>query len=132
MTLYLEDDRENMLELLSRETGISNNVIVYSQVPLMTTRVPLPRVRPESPLVSNRDEHYVIRRQKEITTLAAETDFSLFGQLQQLRNSRGCNFTLDLSHLSAFSPQGKTLLNAYAADQKLPGTSPFNFEHGLE
>ena len=132
VTLYIEDDRENMLEFLGRETGVINNVIAYAQVPLMTTRVPMPRVRPESPLVSDRDEQYLVRRQKEISTLSAETDFSLLGYLQQLHSGNCHNFTLDLSHLSAFSPAGKTILNAYGVGHTVPATSLFNFEHGIE
>ncbi len=132
MTLYLEDDRENMSNLLSRESDLRYNVVAYSQVPLMTTRVPMPRVRPDSPLVSSRDEHYLVKRQKEISTISAETDFSLLGQLQTLRSAGLHHFTLDLSHISAFSPQGKTLLSAYAADRPVPATSLFNFDYGME
>jgi putative protease len=132
MTLYLEDDRENMSNLLSRESNLRYNVVAYSQVPLMTTRVPMPRVRPDSPLVSSREEHYLVKRQKEISTIAAEIDFSLLGQLQALRSVNLHNFTLDLSHISAFSPQGKSLLSSYAADRPVPATSLFNFDYGME
>lgn len=132
MTLYLEDDRENMSNLLGRESGLRYNVVAYSQVPLMTTRVPMPRVRPDSPLVSSRDEHYLVKRQKEISTISAETDFSLLGHLQALRSAGLHYCTLDFSHISAFSPQGKTLLSAYAADRPVPATSLFNFDYGME
>jgi len=131
MTLYLEDDRENLSDLLVR-AGFSFNVVVYTQVPLMTTRVPMPRVRPDSPLVSSRDEHYLVRRQKEISTISAETDFSLLGRLHQLRALGFHNFTVDLSHLSAFSPAGKNVLAAIAADRPIPSTSLFNFDFGME
>ncbi len=132
VTLYIEDDRENMLDLLGRDCGLAYNVVAYSQVPLMTTRVPMPRVRTDAPLVSGRDEHYLVRRQKEISTISAETDFSLLGSLHQLRSGQCRHFTLDLSHLSAFSPEGKNLLAAYSADRPVPSTSPFNFDYGIE
>lgn len=131
-TLYLEDDRENMLDLLSRDSGVDYNVIAYSQVPLMTTRVPMPRVRTDSPLVSSRDEHYLVRRQKGISTIAAETDFSLLGYLHQIRSANLRNFTLDYSHRGVFSSEGKTILNAFTADRSIPSTSPFNFDFGME
>ena len=99
---------------------------------MMTTRVPMPRVRTDAPLVSGRDEHYLVRRQKEISTLSAETDFSLFGWLHQLHAGNCRNFTLDLSHLSVFSAEGKNLLAAYSADRPVPATSPFNFDYGME
>ena len=131
-TLYIEDDRDNLLNLLARDTQMINNVTIYAQVPLMTTRVPMPRVRPDSPLVSDREEHYLVKRQREITTLSAEIDFSLIGYLHQLRTNGGSSFILDMAHLSAFSEEGKNLLQAFSSDRVIPGTSPFNFEHGME
>ncbi|PLX79273.1 MAG: peptidase U32 [Desulfuromonas sp.] len=131
VTLYLEDDRENMQELLSRRLDIDREVVAYAQVPLMTTRVPMPRVKSEAPLVSSRNEHYLVRRKDEISTIAAATDFSLLGKLHLLRGS-GCNFCLDLSHISAFSQEGKTALSAYQSDRSIAGTSLFNFEYGME
>ena len=131
MTLYIEDDRENLSDLLVRG-GLTFNLVAYSQVPMMTTRVPMPRVRPDSPLVSGRDEHYLVRRQKETSTISAETDFSLIGRLHQLRALGFHNFTVDLSHLSAFSPPGKNVLAAFAADRPIPSTSLFNFDFGME
>ncbi len=130
-TLYIEDDRENMLDLTRRSAGLDYTIVVYAQVPLMTTRVPMPRVRPESPLVSGRDEHYLVRRQKGTTTLSAETDFSLIGQLRQLRPVCA-SYVIDLSHLSAFSPEGKSILAAFQADRPVPATSLFNFACGME
>ncbi len=132
VTLYIEDDRENMLDLLKRDSGLGYNVVAYSQIPLMTTRVPMPRVRTDAPLVSGRDEHYLVRRQKEISTISAETDFSLLGSLHQLRSGHCRSFTLDLSHLSVFSPEGKNLLGAYSADRPVASTSLFNFDYGIE
>ncbi len=131
-TLYIEDDRQNMLELLGRDCGLTFNVVAYSQVPMMTTRVPMPRVRTGSPLVSGRDEHYLVRRRQEIATIAAATDFSLLGNLHQLGGGDRAVFTLDLSHLSAFSPEGKALLGAFTADRPVPATSLFNFDYGME
>ena len=131
MTLYIEDDRENLTDLLVRDK-LTFNIVAYSQVAMMTTRVPMPRVRPDSPLVSGRDEHYLVRRQKEISTISAETDFSLLGRLHQLRSLGFHNYTVDLSHLSAFSPPGKNVLAAFSADRPVPATSLFNFDFGME
>jgi putative protease len=132
VTLYLEDDRENIIDLLQRKGGPPFNLVAYSQVPMMTTRVPMPRVRPDSPLVSGRDEHYLVKRHKEISTISAATDFSLLGHLHQLRAVNFNNFTIDLSHLSVFSPPGKGVLAAYTADRPVPSTSLFNFDYGME
>jgi len=131
-TLYIEDDRENLGEVLQRDAGIKTAVTVYGQVPLMTTRVPLPKVRPDSPVVSDRDEGYQVRQQGEISTLTAETDFSLIGELNSL-TSIGCrNFVVEVGHLGPFSEKGKKVLEAFAADRPLSGTRPFNFTGEME
>lgn len=131
-TLYIEDDRENLLELSSRATGTRHNIVAYSRLPLMTTRVPMPRVKTDSPLISSRDEHYLVSRRKDISTISAATDFSLLGQLHSLKQAGLNHFTLDLSHLPAFSPEAKERLNACLADRPVAATSAFNFVHGME
>lgn len=131
-TLYIEDDRENLSEILRRDAGIDTALTVYGQVPLMTTRVPMPKVRPDSPVVSDRDEPYQVRQQGEISTLTAEADFSLIGQLQAV-SSIGCqNFIIEAAHLGPFSDKGRQLLEAYTADRPLSGTMPFNFSGEME
>ena len=131
-TLYIEDDRENLGEILKRDTGIATAVTVYGQVPLMTTRIPMPKIRPESPVVSDRDEPYHVRQQGEISTLTSETDFSLFGHLQELE-SRGChNFIIEAAHVGPFTEKGRQLLESFAADRPIHGTLPFNFTGEME
>jgi len=115
-----------------RDAGIATALTVYGQVPLMTTRVPLPKLRPDSPVVSDRDEAYQVRQHDEITTLSAETDFSLIGHLHSLAASGCRNFIIELGHLAPFSEKGKQLLEAYAADRPVSGTRPFNFTSGME
>lgn len=131
-TLYIEDDRDNLAEILKRDAGIATAVTVYGQVPLMTTRVPLPRLRLEVPVVSDRDEPYQVRQQGDISTLTAETDFSLLGHLHELA-AAGCrNYIVELAHLGPFTEKGKQVLEAFAADRALPATLPFNLTGELE
>jgi putative protease len=131
-TLYIEDDRENIAQILQRDAGIATAVTVYGQVPLMTTRVPLPKVRTDSPVVSDRDEPYQVRQQGEISTLTAESDFSLIGHLRELASSGCNNFIIEAGHLGPFSDKGKKVLEAFAADRPVPGTLPFNFTGEME
>ncbi len=131
-TLYIEDDRVNLGHILQRDAGIATAVTVYGQVPLMTTRVPLPKVRPDSPVVSDRDEPYHVRQQGEISTLTADTDFSLLGHLQELASSGCHNFVIEAAHLGPFTDKGRQLLEAFVADRPLPRTLPFNFKGEME
>ncbi len=130
--LYIEDDRDNFRDLLSRETGIPCHLQVYGTVPLITSRIPIRGVRPDQPVLSDRDEAYRVDGRGGLTVLTSETDFSLFGRLGEIQ-SLGCgHFTLDLSHLGSDSSRGRRVLEALRRDEPLSGTSPFNFESGLE
>ena len=131
-TLYIEDDRTNLGELLARDAGLATAVTVYAPVPLLTSRIPLRGLRPDSPVVSDRGEQYRVVQRGGLSILSPETDFSLLGHLATLQ-AAGCErFVVDLSHLGPFSPRGKQVLDALRRDQTLPGTSPFNFLGTLE
>ena len=131
-TLYIEDDRKNLEQILQRDAGIATAVTVYGQVPLMTTRVPLPKVRPDSPVVSDRDEPYHVRLHGEISTLTADNDFSLIGHLQSLASSGCHNFIIEAGHIGPFTDRGKQILEAFSADRPVSGTRPFNFTGEME
>lgn len=130
--LYLEDDRGNLRELLSRETGVEPSLTVYSAVPLITSRIPIKGVRSDSPVLSDRGDAYRVEGRGGLTTISAETDFSLLGQQGEIQQLGIGRMQLDLSHLGPFSPRGKAVLEAWKRGQELPGTSRFNFEQELE
>ncbi len=131
-TLYIEDDRENLGEVLRRDAGLPLGHVVYAPVPLMTTRIPIRGVKPGSPLISDKGEPYQVHRTGELTLVTSETDYSLLGRLAELQ-TLGCGrFTLELGHLGPFSPQGKRVMEALKKGQEVSGTSPFNFEQGME
>ncbi|BCR03309.1 peptidase U32 [Desulfuromonas versatilis] len=130
--LYIEDDRENLRELLARDAGVDLNMPVYGSVPLITSRIPVRGVRSDQPVRSDRGDGYRVDGRSGLTVISAENDFSLLGHLAELQ-SLGCRcFTLDLSHVGPFSPQGKKVLEALKKGQEVPGTSPFNFLMGME
>ena len=131
-TLYIEDDRANLTELLARDAGLATAVTVYAPVPLITSRIPLRGLRPDSPVVSDRSESYRVVQRGGLSVLSSETDFSLLGQLETLR-AAGCErLIVDLSHLGPFSPRGRQVLEALRKGKDLPGTSTFNFLANLE
>jgi putative protease len=131
-TLYIEDDRENLGEILRREAGIETALTVYGTVPLITSRIPIRGVRADCPVLSDRGEAYRVDGRSGLTVLTAENDFSLLAHLTELQ-SMGCGrFTLDLSHLGPFSPEGKRVLEACKKGVDIPGTSSFNYSTGME
>ncbi len=129
--LYIEDDRENLAELLQRDAGVSWGITAYASVPLITSRISIRGLRPDTPVRSDRGEGYRVS-DRGLTVLNSETDFSLLGHLRELEGL-GCNrFTLDLSHLGPFSPEGKQVLDAFKKGHPVPGTSVFNYQMGME
>jgi putative protease len=126
-TLYVEDDRDNMTAVLNRETGLPLTVTAYANLPMMISRIPLRGVKPEHPLVSDRDEAYRADSRTGLTVLRPEQDFSLIGHLGELQQ-KGCNrFVVDLAHLGAASAEGRRVLTAFEQDVTLPGRSSFNY-----
>lgn len=132
VTLYLEDDRENITELLNRPLELNAEITVYGNVPLLTSRIPVPRKNAGQPLLSDRGEGYQVTVRQGLTIVRPEVDFSLLGHLGQLR-ALGCQrFVIELGHLGPFSPVAKKILDAYRHDRPVPQTSLFNFELGME
>jgi putative protease len=130
-TLYVEDDKPNIADLLARDLDLRLQAIAYANLPMMISRVPLRAVKADRPVLSDREEAYRVETSDQLTVLRPEQDFSLVGHLAEL-NRLGCAyFIFDLSHCSPFSPRGQQVLNAIGRDQKVAGTSPFNFTQGL-
>ena len=132
VTLYIEDDRENLAEVLRREVDMGRAVTVYASVPLITSRIRIRGVRPDSPVLSDKGDAYRVNGRSGLTVVSSDADFSLLGRLAELQ-ALGCgDFTVDLSHFGPFSPAGKRVLEALRRDGVVPGTSLFNFEGGME
>jgi putative protease len=130
-TLYVEDDRTNICELLSRDLALRLQLIAYANLPMMISRVPLRGIKPDRPVLSDRDEAYRVETLGGLSVIRPEQDFSLIGHLAEL-NRRGCRcFIFDLSHCSPFSAQGQKVLAAAGQDRKLADTSSFNFTQEL-
>lgn len=130
--LYLEDDRDNLSDLLRRDTGIAVNLTVYARVPLITSRIRIKGVRHDRHMVSDRGEKYSVDERSGLTVLSSETDFSLLGHLQELQRLGASQFVLELDHCGAFSPRGKDVLAAFKSDRPVSGTTRFNYEMGME
>jgi putative protease len=131
-TLYLEDDRSNLADLLRRDTGLDTSLTVYASVPLITSRIPLRGLRSDSPVLSDRDDAYRVTQRGGETVLSSNTDFSLLNHLPELENMGFYRFIIDLSHVGPFSARGKQVLDGLRRSGNVPDTSDFNFERGME
>ena len=126
-TLYIEDDRENLADLLGLSQ--SSTVLVYSPVEVMATRVKIKEISSGAPLQSDRGEGYRIRGRDGFTHISATTPFSLLGRLAELRRMGCRSFMLDLSETPA-DRRGE-ILEAFRSDRTCAGTTIFNYERGL-
>lgn len=128
-SLYLEDDRENLAELLSLDLPISRTVTAFAPIEVMTTRVRIKEVASATPFESDRGEIYTLRGRDGLSVISAATPFSLFGHLAELRRIGCRSFLLDLSETRA--DQRDAILTAFRNDRPLAGTTLFNYERGL-
>jgi len=123
--LYVEDDRDNLAALLNRQVGLPLAVTVYANLPMMVSRIPVPGVKADRPMVSDRGEAYRVDNRTGLTVVRPEQDFSLLGYLEELRGLGCRRFVVDLSHLSA--AESRQVLTALRQDQAVAGTSSFNY-----
>jgi putative protease len=130
--LYMEDDANNMAAVLAHSKVLPLRALVYSSVAMLTSRIRIPGVKGDKPLVSDRGDQYQVRTSAGLTVLSAEQDFSIAERFREL-TAMGCRGAiLDVSHLGIFSQEGKKVLDAYQMGRKVPATTSFNYESDLE
>ncbi len=126
-TLFVEDDRDNLAAVLSRQTGLPLAVTVYANLPMMVSRIPLRGVRNDRPVQSDRGEGYRVDDRTGLTVIRPEQDFSLLGHLDELRRLGCRRFVVDIAHLGPASPDGQLVLAALSKNAPVAGTSTFNY-----
>lgn len=130
--LYIEDDRNNLADLLSRQLPLPTALTVYASVPLLVSRIAIRNLRSDHPVRSDRDDAYRVQQRQGLTWLSSETDFSFIANMAELE-SFGCHhFIVDLSHLGPFSATGKKVLDAVRRNVDPAGSSKFNYLLGME
>ncbi|HZV80552.1 MAG TPA: U32 family peptidase [Geobacteraceae bacterium] len=127
--LYIEDDADNLSSLLSADLPLQRRVLLYGEVPAITSKIVIKGVKSDAPLLSDRGEGYRVTVHDGLTQITPLKKFSLT-QFREKLHSMGCShFIIDLSHTD--KGEQEQVLSAYAAGRELPETSPFNFLQGL-
>lgn len=124
-TLYLEDDSKNLGELLKSDVDIEQRMVIYSPLPVMTTKIRIKDVHSNIPLRSDRGETYQIKSQDGLQTINSSIPFSLTARHTEL-SKKGCgSFLIDLSE----EPRERWLeiISVFKAGRELPGTTEFNY-----
>jgi U32 family peptidase len=128
-SLYIEDDRSNISQLLASDLKIKRAVLLYSQVPVITSKIAIKEIKGDAPLTSDRNDVYAVKVKDRLTVVNAQTPFALTQYRNELR-TMGCgSFLLDLSHL--MPEERDRALEAYRKALGVQGASEFNFTAGL-
>ena len=124
-TLYLEDDSANITDVLGAGVDIERRVMVYSPLPVMTTKIRIKDVHANTPLRSDRGETYRVTSHDGLQTISSSLPFSLTARHSELRQ-RGCSsFVIDLSE----EPRERwgEIIAAFKSGRELAGTTEFNY-----
>ncbi|MCD6292985.1 MAG: hypothetical protein J7M09_05970, partial [Deltaproteobacteria bacterium] len=77
---------ETTINSLSAASGTALGVVVFSFIPLLLTRVPLPQRRRHENFLSRRREEITVIKRDGLSVLVNLVPFSLFPSLERLRN----------------------------------------------
>lgn len=128
-TLYIEDDADNIARLLASATPVGCRLLLYGEVPAITSKIEIKGVKSDLPVFSDRGDGYRVTTRDGLTRIAPVRHFSIVQYRERLQAAGCTSFILDLAGLEP--PQQEQVLAAYAAGRELADTSPFNFLQGL-
>ncbi len=128
-TLYIEDDRANIADLLAADLSIGRRVMLYGSVPAITSKIAIKGVKSDAPIVSDRGDAYEVTLRDGLTVVTPTRRFSLTQFRAQLQEM-GCKcFIIDLA--AAAREDWPQILDTFARGGEVAGSSPFNFDQGL-
>jgi len=124
-TLYLEDDSANLEDLLGAGVSIERRVVVYSPLPVMTTKIRIKDVHANTPLRSDRGETYRVTSHDGLQTISSSLPFSLTARHSELRQKGCSSFVIDLSD----EPREMwgEIIAAFKSGRERAGTTEFNY-----
>ena len=128
-TLYIEDDRENISKLLASDLKITRGMLLYAQVPVITSKISIKEIKGDAPLTSDRGDVYAVKVKDHLSVVSAQTPFALTQYRNDLRQMGCGSFLLDLAHL--MPEERERALGAYRKALGVQGASEFNFTTGL-
>ena len=128
-TLYIEDDRDNIKLLLASDLKIARGVLLYAQIPVITSKIAIKEIKGEAPLTSDRNDVYSVKVKDHLTVVSAQTPLALTQYRNELRQMGCGSYLLDLSHLQP--EERDRALEAYRKGLGIQGSTEFNYSAGL-
>ncbi|MFZ4855936.1 MAG: peptidase U32 family protein [Desulfuromonadaceae bacterium] len=124
-TLYLEDDSTNIADVLGAGVDVERRVMIYSPLPVMTTKIRIKDVHANTPLRSDRGETYRVTSHDGLQTISSSLPFSLTARHCELRQKGCSSFVIDLSEEPRERWGG--IIAAFKSGRELAGTTEFNY-----
>ncbi|HEU0265928.1 MAG TPA: U32 family peptidase [Geobacterales bacterium] len=128
-TLCIEDDAANMARLLALDLGITRRVILYTHVPVITSRISIKELKGDSLVVSDRGDEYRVTERSGLTRVTPTRPFSLIASRQELQGEGCGSFVIDLEGVP--SEDRPRLVDAVLSGIPLRESSDFNYRLGL-
>lgn len=132
VTLSIEDDRHNLADILARDLKAVAGITVYGPIPLLTSRIPLRGIRSGATVEDSAGHALRLDFTSGLTSVHATPNLCLSGHLQELQTMGCTEFIIDLTGPAMNDRRRRDVLEAISLDRPIEGTSPFNFERGLE
>ena len=128
-TLYIEDDATNVRRLMAADLAIPRRLLIYTAVPLITSKIRIKEVKNDAPVTSDRGDQYRVEEKEGLTVVTSERHFSLTGLRAQLL-AMGCG-ALEIDLTAARREEWPRIMAAAQSGSELPGTATFNFQTEL-
>ncbi|MDH3346698.1 MAG: DUF3656 domain-containing protein [Desulfobulbaceae bacterium] len=132
LTLNIEDDQNNIKHIMTHAPDIPISLTIYGPARLLTSRIPLQKLAQKATIKGGNDLKMHMTKRNGLTTVTADKEFSLLGQLHTLKKIGQLNYVIDFSHCGWLSKRGSMVMEALRNDTPLEDTTIFNFERGLE
>ncbi len=106
--MSMETDRENLRSTVAQRTGLAMGLTVYGLPPLFTARLTADWFHFGAPLVSPKDETFVLKRKGDVTLALPKEPFSLLGHVGELA---AMGMAYGVVDLSLFRPDRREMEN---------------------
>ncbi|WP_442899804.1 peptidase U32 family protein [Geomonas sp. RF6] len=128
-TLYIEDDRENLTQLLAAQIDLPRSVLLYAPVPVITSKIAIKEIKGDAPITSDKGEGYLVKTKDHLSIVTAQTPFAITQHRNELRQLGCGSFIVDVSQLQ----QGDRdrVLEACRKGVAVQGASSFNYSAEL-
>jgi len=131
VTVSVETTEQNFISLISGYTGAMPWVVVYSHLPLFTSRLIIKKDACRKHIISPKGEYFKAVNSEDMTIVRDTRPLSLAGFTKQLDLSGIMGKVIDFTNLSV-SINKREIWDAFSSHKVIPGTTTFNVFGNIE